>query len=62
MSSISWRNCAEGQLWVVAASEDSNMPLTTAVLNGLFAAVRNQYVREIKCNAAGDPYCEREII
>ena len=47
---------------MVAASEDSNMPLTTAVLNGLFAAVRNQYVREIKCNAAGDPYCEREII
>ena len=47
---------------MVAASEDLNMPLTTAVLNGLFAAVRDQHVREIKWNAAGDPYCEWEIV
>ena len=34
---------------------------TTGFLNGLFSAVRNQHVREIKCIAAGDPYCEWEI-
>jgi predicted hydrocarbon binding protein/KaiC/GvpD/RAD55 family RecA-like ATPase len=35
---------------------------TTAFLNGLFSAVKNQHVREIKCIGAGDPYCEWEII
>jgi predicted hydrocarbon binding protein/KaiC/GvpD/RAD55 family RecA-like ATPase len=35
---------------------------TTGFLNGLFSAVKNQHVREIKCIAAGDPYCEWEII
>jgi len=35
---------------------------TTAFLNGLFSAVNNQHVREIRCVAAGDPYCEWEII
>ena len=35
---------------------------TTGFLNGLFSAVRNQHVREIRCVAAGDPYCEWEIV
>jgi len=35
---------------------------TTGFLNGLFSAVKDQHVREIKCIAAGDPYCEWEII
>jgi len=35
---------------------------TTGFLNGLFSAVKSQHVREIKCVAAGDPYCEWEII
>jgi len=35
---------------------------TTGFLNGLFSAVKNEHVREIKCIAAGDPYCEWEII
>jgi predicted hydrocarbon binding protein/KaiC/GvpD/RAD55 family RecA-like ATPase len=35
---------------------------TTGFLNGLFSAVKNQHVREVKCVAAGDPYCEWEII
>jgi predicted hydrocarbon binding protein/KaiC/GvpD/RAD55 family RecA-like ATPase len=35
---------------------------TTGFLNGLFSAVKNKHVREIKCVAAGDPYCEWEII
>jgi len=34
---------------------------TTGFLNGLFSSVKNQHVREIKCVAAGDPYCEWEI-
>jgi len=35
---------------------------TTGFLNGLFSAVKNQHVRETKCIAAGDPFCEWEII
>jgi predicted hydrocarbon binding protein len=35
---------------------------TTGFLNGLFSAVKNQYVREVKCTTAGDPYCEWEIV
>jgi len=35
---------------------------TTGFLNGFFSAVKNQHVREIKCIAMGDPYCEWEII
>jgi predicted hydrocarbon binding protein len=35
---------------------------TTGFLNGLYSAVKNQHVREVKCIAAGDPYCEWEII
>ena len=36
--------------------------LTTVFLNGLFSVIRNQHVREIKCMATGDPYCEWEIV
>jgi predicted hydrocarbon binding protein len=35
---------------------------TTGFLNGLFSAVKNQHVREIKCIGAGDPFCEWEIV
>jgi predicted hydrocarbon binding protein len=35
---------------------------TTGFLNGLFSAIKNQHVRETKCIASGDPYCEWEII
>jgi predicted hydrocarbon binding protein/KaiC/GvpD/RAD55 family RecA-like ATPase len=34
---------------------------TTGFLNGLFSAVKNQHVRETRCIAMGDPYCEWEI-
>jgi predicted hydrocarbon binding protein len=34
---------------------------TTGFLNGIFSAVKNQHVREVRCIAAGDPYCEWEI-
>ena len=35
---------------------------TTGFLNGLFSAIKSQHVREVKCIAMGDPYCEWEII
>jgi predicted hydrocarbon binding protein/KaiC/GvpD/RAD55 family RecA-like ATPase len=35
---------------------------TTGFLNGLFFAVKNKHVREVKCIVVGDPYCEWEII
>jgi predicted hydrocarbon binding protein/KaiC/GvpD/RAD55 family RecA-like ATPase len=34
---------------------------TTGFLNGLFSAVMNQHVKEVKCIAMGDPYCEWEF-
>ena len=36
--------------------------LTTGFLNGLFSAVKNKHVREVKCIAAGDQYCEWDIM
>jgi KaiC/GvpD/RAD55 family RecA-like ATPase/predicted hydrocarbon binding protein len=35
---------------------------TTGFLNGLFSAVQNKHVREIKCVGLKDPYCEWEIV
>jgi predicted hydrocarbon binding protein/KaiC/GvpD/RAD55 family RecA-like ATPase len=34
---------------------------TTGFLNGFFYAVKNQHVKETKCIAMGDPYCEWEL-
>jgi len=34
---------------------------TTGFLNGFFSAVKNQHVKETKCIAMGDPYCEWEF-
>ena len=31
---------------------------TTGFLNGFFSAVKNQHVKETKCIAMGDSYCE----
>jgi len=53
-----WDNCESFGL-------DTGQPscnFTTGFMNGLFSIVKNQHVREIKCIAAGDPYCEWEII
>ena len=35
---------------------------TTGFLNGFFYVVKNQHVRETKCIAVGDPYCEWEFV
>jgi len=34
---------------------------TTGFLNGFFSAVKNQHLKETKCIAMGDPYCEWEF-
>jgi predicted hydrocarbon binding protein/GTPase SAR1 family protein len=39
-------------------TEEPSCQFTTGFLNGFFYAVKNQHIREIKCIAAGDPYCE----
>jgi predicted hydrocarbon binding protein len=53
-----WENCESFVL-------DTGEPFcffTTGFLNGLFYVVKNQHVREVRCVAAGDPYCEWEIV
>jgi predicted hydrocarbon binding protein len=34
---------------------------TTGFLNSFFSAVKNQHVKETRCIAMGDPYCEWEF-
>jgi predicted hydrocarbon binding protein/archaellum biogenesis ATPase FlaH len=41
--------------------EEPSCYFATGFLNGFFSAVKNQHVKEIKCIATGDPYCEWEI-
>jgi predicted hydrocarbon binding protein/archaellum biogenesis ATPase FlaH len=41
--------------------EEPSCYFTTGFLNGFFSAVKNQHVKEIKCIAMGDPYCEWEF-
>ena len=53
-----WENC---ETFGLKAGELSCF-FTTGFLNGLFASVKGQHVREVRCLAAGDPYCEWEII
>jgi predicted hydrocarbon binding protein len=44
------------------AIEEPSCFFTTGFLNGLFSAVQDQHIREIRCITAGDPYCEWEIV
>ena len=55
-------NCESLRNKLFTAIKEPSCYFTTGFLNGLFSAVKNQHVREIKCIAAGDPYCEWEII
>jgi predicted hydrocarbon binding protein len=43
-------------------SQEPSCFFMTGFLNGVFSAVKNKHVREIKCIVAGDPYCEWKII
>jgi predicted hydrocarbon binding protein len=42
-------------------TEQPSCYFTTGFLNGFFSAVNNQHVKETKCIAMGDPYCEWEF-
>ena len=55
-------NCESLRTTILKHKKQPSCFFTTGFLNGLFSAVKNQHVREIKCIAAGDPYCEWEII
>ena len=55
-------NCESLRTKLFTAIEEPSCYFTTGFLNGLFSAVKKQHVREIKCIAADDPYCEWEII
>jgi len=41
-------------------SEKPSCFFTTGFLNGFFSTVKNKHVKETKCIAIGDPYCEWE--
>jgi predicted hydrocarbon binding protein/KaiC/GvpD/RAD55 family RecA-like ATPase len=41
--------------------EEPSCYFTTGFLNGFFSAVKNQHVKETRCIAMGDPYCEWEF-
>ena len=55
-------NCESMRTKLFTTIKEPSCYFTTGFLNGLFSAVKNQHVRETKCIAAGDPYCEWEII
>jgi predicted hydrocarbon binding protein len=55
-------NCESFRTKMFTTIKEPSCYFTTGFLNGLFSAVKNQHVREIKCIVAGDPYCEWEII
>jgi predicted hydrocarbon binding protein/KaiC/GvpD/RAD55 family RecA-like ATPase len=42
-------------------AEEPSCHFTTGFLNGFFSAVKNQHIKETKCIAMGDPYCEWEF-
>jgi predicted hydrocarbon binding protein/KaiC/GvpD/RAD55 family RecA-like ATPase len=55
-------NCEALRTTILIHEQQPSCFFTTGFLSGLFAAVKNQHVREKKCIAAGDPYCEWEIV
>jgi predicted hydrocarbon binding protein len=54
-------NCENFTTSLFTITEEPSCFFTTGFLNGLFSVVKNQHVRETKCVAAGDSYCEWEI-
>jgi len=55
-------NCESLRTTILVHRKEPSCFFTTGFLNGLFSAVKNQHVREVRCVAAGDPYCEWEIM
>jgi predicted hydrocarbon binding protein len=54
-------NCESIRELVAGKREEPSCYFTTGFLNGFFYAVKNQHVKETKCIAMGDPYCEWEF-
>ena len=55
-------NCES--LWIISYATKRKEPccfFTTGFFNGFFTAVKNQHVKETKCIAMGDSYCEWEF-
>jgi predicted hydrocarbon binding protein/KaiC/GvpD/RAD55 family RecA-like ATPase len=55
-------NCESIRTKLFTHIEEPSCYFTTGFLNGLFSAIKNKHVREVKCIVAGDPYCEWEIV
>jgi KaiC/GvpD/RAD55 family RecA-like ATPase/predicted hydrocarbon binding protein len=55
-------NCESFRTTILKHEKQPSCYFTTGFLNGLFSSIKNQHVREVRCVAAGDPYCEWEII
>jgi len=55
-------NCENSQMKLFTTKiKGPSCYFTTGFLNGFFSAVKNQHVKETKCIAMGDPYCEWEF-
>ena len=55
-------NCESSQTKIFTTKEKvPSCYFTTGFLNGLFSVVTNQHVKETKCIAMGNPYCEWEF-
>jgi len=54
-------NCECLRTTIFVHRKEPSCYFTTGFLNGLFYAVKNQHVKETKCIAMGDPYCEWEF-
>jgi predicted hydrocarbon binding protein len=55
-------NCEGSQTKIFTTKiKEPSCFFTTGFLNGFFSAVKNQHVKETKCIAMGDPYCEWEF-
>jgi predicted hydrocarbon binding protein len=57
------QNCESfwSKFWFTPNDKEPSCFFTTGFLNGFFSAVKNQHVKETKCTAMGDPYCEWEF-
>jgi predicted hydrocarbon binding protein len=55
-------NCEPIRTKLFTHIKEPSCYFTTGFLNGLFSAVKNKHVREVKCVVGGDSYCEWEII
>jgi predicted hydrocarbon binding protein/KaiC/GvpD/RAD55 family RecA-like ATPase len=55
-------NCESSQISQFTTKEKvPSCYFTTGFLNGFFSVIKNQHVKETKCIAIGDPYCEWEF-